>query len=71
MFYLSGRMDRTDTDREVTMYEIRQQCIEFAASHPTPNVRLAVQYAHSGAITWEQCYGLFAKAMGDALAAVR
>lgn len=52
------------------MTDIRQQCIEFAASHPTPNVRLAVQYAHAGTITWEQCYGLFRKAMGDALAEV-
>ena len=51
--------------------DVRQQCLEFAASHPTPNVRLAVQYAHAGTITWEQCYGLFHKAMTAGLAAVR
>ena len=50
---------------------IRQQVLEFAASHPTPNVRLAVQYAQAGTITWEQVYGLFQKAMSEALAEVR
>jgi hypothetical protein len=30
------------------MFDLRQQCLEFAASHPTPNVRLAVQYAQAG-----------------------
>lgn len=52
------------------MFDLRQQCLEFAASYPTPNVRLAVQYAQAGTITWEQCYGLFHKAMGSALAEV-
>lgn len=52
------------------MSDIRQQCIEFVASYPTPNARLAVGYAESGRITWEQCYGLFHKAMGDAVAEV-
>lgn len=33
---------------------IRQQVLEFAAAYPTPNVRLAVQYAQAGTLTWEQ-----------------
>ena len=49
---------------------IRQQVLEFAASYPTPNVRLAVQYAQAGTITWEQVYTLFQTAMAKGLAEV-
>jgi hypothetical protein len=71
VFYLSGRIARlTLPEGETLMFDLRQQCLEFAASYPTPNVRLAVQHAHTGNITWEQCYNLFRKAMGDALTEV-
>lgn len=53
-----------------TTTSIREQVLEFAASHPTPNVRLAVQYAEAGRITWQQVYDLFHKAMTAGLAEV-
>lgn len=47
--------------------DIRTQVIEFAATYPTPNVRLAVQYAEAGRITWEQVADLFERSLGMAL----
>ena len=47
--------------------DIRTQVIEFAATYPTPNVRLAVQYAEAGRITWEQAADLFKRSLGMAL----
>lgn len=47
--------------------DIRTQVIEFAATYPTPNVRLAVQYAESGRITWEQVADLFKRSLGMAI----
>jgi hypothetical protein len=49
---------------------IRQQVLEFAAAYPTPNVRLAVQYAQAGTITWEQVYTLFQASLAKGLAEV-
>lgn len=54
----------------LSAFDVRQQVLEFAASYPTPNVRLAVQYAESGRITWEQVYNLFKRSLGDAMAEV-
>ena len=53
-----------------TASDVRTQVIEFAATFPTPNVRLAVQYAEAGTITWEQVYDLFKKSLGAALVEV-
>lgn len=50
--------------------DIRQQVLEFAATYPTPNVRAAVRYAEAGAITWQQVYDLFHRALGSALVEV-
>lgn len=50
-----------------TTASIRTQVIEFAATYPTPNVRLAVQYAEAGTITWEQVADLFKRSLGMAL----
>lgn len=75
MFYLSagppGRLSRKGLVLVFDTAAVRQQCLEFAASYPTPNVRLAVQYAESGRITWEQVYRLFGHAMGQALDAAQ
>ena len=49
---------------------VRQQVLEFAATYPTPNVRLAVQYAECGRLTWEQIAGLFKVALVSAVAEV-
>lgn len=55
----------------MTNYSVRQQCLEFAETYGhLPNVRLAVQYAHAGTLTWEQVYGVFKNALGEALAEV-
>ena len=48
----------------------RQQVLEFAATYPTANVRLAVQHAEAGRITWEQVYNLFKNSLGAALVEV-
>ena len=50
-----------------TASDLRAQVIEFAATYPTPNVRLAVQYAEAGRITWEQVADLFKRSLGMAL----
>lgn len=50
-----------------TASDIRTQVIEFAATYPTPNVRLAVQYAEAGTITWEQVADLFKRSLGMAI----
>lgn len=52
----------------MTATDIRTQVIEFAATYPTPNVRLAVQYAEAGRITWEQAYNLFKRSLVTAVA---
>jgi hypothetical protein len=52
------------------MSDLRSQCLAFAEQYPTANVRRAVELAESGRLTWEQIYGLFRKAMGDALTEV-
>lgn len=49
----------------------REDCILFASTYPTPNVRAAVQYAHAGTITWEQCADLFRKALAAGIADVQ
>jgi hypothetical protein len=54
----------------VTATDTRQQCLEFAAAYPTPNVRAAVQFAEIGRITWEQAYNLFQRSLGTALVEV-
>ncbi len=48
-------------------FDIRQQVVEFAAAYPTPNVRLAVQYAECGRLTWEQVADLFKRSLGMAI----
>jgi hypothetical protein len=53
-----------------TTTDIRTQVLEFAASYPTPNVRLAVEYAQAGRITWEQAADLFKRSLGAAIVEV-
>jgi hypothetical protein len=50
-----------------TASDLRSQVVEFAATFPTPNVRLAVEYAEAGRITWEQVADLFKRSLGMAL----
>lgn len=53
----------------ITATQVREDCILFAATYPSPNVRRAVELAESGRITWEQVEGLFKKALVAGLAA--
>lgn len=49
----------------------RSQVLRFAELYPTPNVRRAVAAAEAGRVTWAQVHALFARSLGDALAAVQ
>jgi len=50
-----------------TASDLRAQVVEFAATYPTANVRLAVQYAESGRLSWEQVADLFKRSLGTAI----
>ena len=50
--------------------DTKAQCLEFAASYPTPAVREAIRYAEAGAITWEQVAGLFKRSLTAAIVEV-
>ena len=46
--------------------DFEAQVREFAAAFPTPKVRLMVQMCEDGTITWQQAYGIAAKAIREA-----
>lgn len=49
---------------------VREDCVLFAASYPSPNVRRAVELAEAGTVSWEQVYALFHAALSKALVEV-
>lgn len=48
----------------------REDCVLFAATYPSPNVRRAVELAQAGTVTWEQVRDLFRKALIAGIEAV-
>lgn len=51
-------------------YEIRRDCLAFAAQHPTPAVREAIAYAHAGILGWGDLHDLFRRSLVAGLAEV-
>lgn len=51
--------------------ELEVTCRAFAEQYPTLNVLRAIALAEQDRITWAQVAGLFEKALGDGLAAIR
>lgn len=54
-----------------TTREAEAQCREFAAQHPTANVRKAIALCESGRLSWVEVYALFHRSLTAGLAAVR
>src|SRR3569623_1416130 len=59
--------ERSVVHMTTTASDLRAQVVEFAATYPTANVRLAVQYAESGRLSWEQVADLFKRSLGTAI----